>query len=142
MYFNLISLLRKKPAALVIHVGTNNPLNETSFQIYDKLLNLVHFIKENNPNCHVVLSSPIDRLDDGKAALTIKRLNSLLSESSLGIIDNSNIRHSFHGMHGLHLNEHGVGKLALNFVERIRSILNSGSAKQKLKEVQSKISSF
>ena len=45
-------------------------------------------------------------------------------------------------MHGLHLNEHGVGKLALNFVKRIRSILNSGSAKQKLKEVHSKISSF
>ena len=45
-------------------------------------------------------------------------------------------------MHGLHLNEHGVGKLALNFVKRIRSIRNSGSAKQKLKEVHSKISSF
>ena len=45
-------------------------------------------------------------------------------------------------MHGLHLNEHGVGKLVLSFVIRIRSILNSGSAKQKLKEVHSKISNF
>ena len=88
MYFNLIPLLRKKPAALVLHVGTNNLSNETSFQIYDKLLNLVHFVKENDPNCHVVLSSPIDRLDDGKAALTIKRLNSLLSEFSLDITNN------------------------------------------------------
>ena len=88
------------------------------------------------------MSSPIDRLDDGKAALTIKRLNSLLSESSLEIIDNSNIGHSFLGMHGPHLNEHGVGKLALNFVGRIRSIHNSGSVKQKLKEVHSKISSL
>ena len=128
MYFNLIPLLRKKPAALVLHVGTNNLSHVTSFQIYDKLLNLVHFIKENNPNCHAVLSSPIDRLDDGKAALTTKRLNSLLSEYSLDIIDNSSIGHSFLGIHGLHLNEHGVGKLALNFVKRIRSILNSGSA--------------
>ena len=91
MYFNLIPLLRKKTAALVLHVGTNNLSNKTSFHIYDKLLNLVHFIEENNPNCHVVLSSPIDRLDDGKAALTIKRLNSLLSESSHDIIDSSNI---------------------------------------------------
>ena len=145
MYFNLISLLRKKPAALVLHVGTNNSSNETSFEIYSKLLNLVYFIKENNPNCHVVLPSSIDRLDDGKAALTIKRLSSYqkrLSEFSLDIIDNSNIGHSFLGMHGLHLNEHGVGKLALNFVKRIRSLLNSGPAKQKLKEVHSKISSF
>ena len=134
MYFNLIPLSRKKPAALVLHVGTNNSSNETSFQIYDKL---VHFVKENNPN-----SSPIDRLDDGKAVFTIKRLNSLLSESSLDIIDNSNIGHSFLGMHGLHLNEHGIGKLTLNFVKRIRSLRNSGSAKQKLKEVHSKISSF
>ena len=35
-----------------------------------------------------------DRLDDGKATLTIKRLNSLLRESSLDIIDNSNIGHT------------------------------------------------
>ena len=63
-----------------------------------------------------MLSSPIDRLNDGKAALTIKRLNSLLSESSLDIIDNSSIGHSFLGIHGLHLNEPGVGKLALNSV--------------------------
>ena len=109
MYFNLIPLLRKKPAALVLHVGTNNSSNETSFQIYDKLLNQVHFIKENNPNCHVVMSSPIGRFDDGKVVLIIKRLNSLLSESSLGISHNSNVGHSFLGMHGLHLNENGAG---------------------------------
>ena len=138
MYFNLIPLLRKKPAALVLHVGTNNSSNETSFEIYNKLLNLVHFIKENNPNCHVVLSSPIDRLDDGKAALTVKRLNSLLSESSFDIIDISNIGYSFLGIHGLHSNEYGAGKLALNFVKRIRSILNCGSAKQRAKGVSIK----
>ena len=38
-------------------------------------------LKKKNPNCHVVLPSPIERLDEGKAVLTIKRLNSLLSES-------------------------------------------------------------
>ena len=78
--------------------GTNNSSKGTSFQTYHKLLNLVHFIKENNPNYHVVLSSPIDRLDDGKAALAIKRSNSLLSESPLDIIDSSDIGHSFLGM--------------------------------------------
>ena len=45
-------------------------------------------------------------------------------------------------MHGLYLNEHGAGKLVLNFLKRIRSILNSESAKQKLTEVYSKISTF
>ena len=98
------------------------------------------FIKENNPNCHVFLSSPFDRLDDRKAALTIKRSYSLLLDSSLDIINNSNIGH--YGIHGLYLNKHGAGKLVFNFVKGIRSILNSGSAIQKLKEVHSKISSF
>ena len=50
MYFSLILLLREKLTALVLHVGTDNSTNETSFQIYDILPNLVHFIKENNPN--------------------------------------------------------------------------------------------
>ena len=142
MYFNLIPFLKEKLAALVLHVGTNNLSNGTSFQIYDELLNLFHFVKENKPNCHVVLSSPINGLDDGKASLTIKRLYSLLLESSLNIIDNSNIGHSFLCIHGLHLNEHGAGNLILNFVKRIRSIFNSGSAKQKLEEVYSKDSTF
>ena len=52
------------------------------------------------------------------------------------------IGHSFPGMHILHLMNHGAGEVALNFVKRIRPILNSGSAKQKLKEVHSKIRSF
>ena len=142
MYFNLIPFLKEKLAALVLHVGTNNLSNETSFQIYDKPLNLFPFVKENKPNCHGVLSSPINGLDDGKASLTIKRLYSLLLESSLNIIDNSNIGHSFLGIYGLHLNEHGAGNLILNFVKRIRSIFNSGSAKQKLEEVYSKDSTF
>ena len=73
MYFHLIPLLSKKTPALVLHVGTKNSSNQKSFQIYDKLQSLVHFIKENNPNCHVVLFSPVNRLDDGKAALTIKK---------------------------------------------------------------------
>ena len=72
MYFNLIPLLRKQPAALVLRVGTNNSSIKTSFQIYDKLLNVVNFIKENNPNCHIIFSSPIDIFDDRKAALTIR----------------------------------------------------------------------
>ena len=98
MNFNLIPLLQKKITPLILYVGTNKFPNETSFQIYDKLLNLVNFIKENNPNYYLVLSSPIDRLDDGKAALTIKRLNSLLLDSSLNIVNNSNIGHLLSSM--------------------------------------------
>ena len=71
--------------------------------------------------------------DYRKSALTIKRLNSFLLYSLLDIINNSYIGNSFLGMHGLHLNEHSAAKLPLNCVKRIRSILNFGPAKQKLK---------
>ena len=84
------------------------------------------------------MPSPINRLDDVKTTLTIYDQTSHLTLLMIAILD----IHWFLGMHGLHLNDHGVGKLALGFVKRIRSIRNSGSAKQKLKEVHSKISSF
>ena len=45
-------------------------------------------------------------------------------------------------MHKLHLNVHGAGKVGLDCVKRVSSIINSGSAQRKLKEVYSKISSF
>ena len=123
-------------------MGTNNSPNQILFQTYNKLQNRVLFIKEINPKCHFVLSFSINRFDDGKAAPTTKRLNSLLLDFSLDISNNSKIGYSFLGMHGLHLNEHSGGKLALNFVKRIRSIFNSGYAKQKWKEVHSKVSRF
>ena len=71
IYLNLIPLLRKNSATLVLHVGTNNLPNEIPFQIHDKLLDVVHTIKKT-PNCHVVSSSLINRLDDGKGAVTIR----------------------------------------------------------------------
>ena len=81
-YFSLTLFLRKKSAALVSHRGTNNLSNETSFQISNKLESLVTFIKESNPNCHVALSSSITILDNGKVALTIKRLSSSFLDSA------------------------------------------------------------
>ena len=96
-------------------MDTINPPNETLF--YNKLLDLVHFIKDDILNCYVVLLSSSDRLDNGKAALTIKRLNSLLLDSSLDIINNSKIGHDFLGMHGKHLKEYVAAKLALNLLK-------------------------
>ena len=49
--------------------------------------------KGDNLNCHVVLPSPIYTLEDGNASLSIKTLNSLLLDSPLDIINNSNIGH-------------------------------------------------
>ena len=45
IYLNFIRLLRKKTTTLFLHMGTNNSPIENLFQIDDKLINLVHFVK-------------------------------------------------------------------------------------------------
>ena len=45
------------------------------------------FIKDNKPDCLGVLSQSNDRLDNRKAPLTIKRLNSFLFNLALESID-------------------------------------------------------
>lgn len=44
MYFDLIPLSRKKSVALVLQMGISNSPNETLFQIYNKILNLVFLV--------------------------------------------------------------------------------------------------
>ena len=53
---------------------------------------MVAFIKDNKPDCLVVMSWSNDRLDDRKAPLTIKRLNSFLFNLALESIDSIVIR--------------------------------------------------
>ena len=100
MYFNLIPLLRKKPAALFLQVGTNDSSNETPFQIYDKLLIWSTLLKKA---IQIVMSYCLHQSID--LMIETQLLNSLLSESSLNLIYNSNIGHSVLGMHCLDLNE-------------------------------------
>ena len=86
IYFHLILVLKKKTTPSNLREGTNNSPNETGFQIYDKPLNPVHFIKDNNPNFYIALFSSIDTFDVRKAALAIKRFNTLLLYSSVPIL--------------------------------------------------------
>ena len=50
-------------------------------------------------------------------------LNSFLLDSSVHINNESNVGHSFLRMDELHFNKHDAGKLVINFVTRIKSIL-------------------
>ena len=60
-------------------------------------------------------------VDNGKAALTLKHLNEHLSQLKVDSIDNSNIKSMHIGRKGLHLNNKGKDKLALNFFHKIRN---------------------
>ena len=91
MFYNLVPLIRKKPSALTLHVGTNNTISDSSKVILKKINSLISYIKINNPECRIIISQPVRRKYNGKATLTLNRLNKLLAELDVDKIDNTNI---------------------------------------------------
>ena len=71
-------ILKRKPDYVVLHVGTNNAKDMSSRIILDRLLQLKIAALGSNENRKFVLSQPVTRVDDGKACLTISKLNDLL----------------------------------------------------------------
>ena len=109
-------LLDEKPHVIILHLGTNNSPDEASNTILDKLLSLKNKIEKMVPSCKVILSSLTPRLDNGKANLTIKRLNEHMKQLKLEVMDNSNITTKDLGKKGLHLSTNGKAKLARNIL--------------------------
>ena len=135
MFYNLVPLMRKKPSALILHVGTNNTVSDSSKVILKKINSLISYIKINNPECRIIISQPVRRTDNGKATLTLNNLNKLLAELDVDKIDNSNIDVSCLGKSGLHLNSIGTGKLALNFIKFLKAFCNADFARKSLSMV-------
>ena len=79
-------------------------------------------IKKNLPESKIIISNITERPDTGKAALSIKRFNKYLYSLHLDIVDNSNTDKENLGKKGLHLNLRGSGKLAINFIKKIKSL--------------------
>ena len=118
----LRSLLQKCPDTIILHVSTNNCVNESSHVVLDRILNLKTFMQNFLPQCKVIISSVINRTDDDKASLIVENLNNHLNSLKLDIVDNSTIGKESLGKKGLHLTKRGTGKLAINFINKIRSL--------------------
>ena len=120
MFDYINPLLKKCPDAVILHVGTNDCPHDTSRAILDKLLKLKTFILKSLPNSKIVISGAINRTDNAKASLTVKHLNQHLRSLELDFLDNNNIGEECLGRKGLHLNEHGCGKFAINLIKKIK----------------------
>ena len=125
MYDYIKPLLRKCPDNIILHVGTNNTVNEPSKMVLDKLLNLKKFINNTLPESNVVIFSLITRTDNGKASLTVIKTNEHLHGLQMDVIDNGNITSNELNKGGLHLNPRGLGKLAINFTWRIKKLVTT-----------------
>ena len=76
--------LKRSPANIILHVCTNNSINDSSSVILNKILSLKNFIHAELPESNVILSNIIDRSDSGiKKILNFnKHLNSLKIDTS------------------------------------------------------------
>ena len=109
------SLLKEAPDKVILHVGTNDAPNSTSGAILD-MLSLKSFIEKTLPQSKVCISNVVKRTDNGKATLTVNKVDEHLSALQLDIVDNSNINVTGPNRGELHLNETGTGKLAVNSI--------------------------
>ena len=91
----------------------------------NKILNLKTFIQNSVPQRKVIISNVINSTDDCKASLTVENLNNHSNSLKRDIVDNSTIGKECLDKKGLHLTKRGTGKLAINFINKIRSLWRS-----------------
>ena len=113
--------LKCSPTNIILHVGTNNSINDSSGVTLNKLLSLKNFIHTELPESNVILSN-VDRSDNGIAVLKILNFNKHLNFLKIYTVVNGNILSKHLNGSGLHLNRHGKGKVAMNLIKKLREL--------------------
>ena len=118
----LTPYLKCSPTNIILHVGTNNSINDLSSVILNKILLLKTFVDTELPESNVMLSIIIDRSNNGIARSKISNLNKHLNSLKIDTIDDGNISLEHWNGSGLHLNRHGDGKLAINLIKKLHEL--------------------
>ena len=91
MHHYIIPLLRKEPANVIIHCGTNDALYNSGEEIVGELMQLKMFIEANLPNSNVIISFPTMRNDKYFASAKASKLRVLLNDLRCESISHFNI---------------------------------------------------
>ena len=100
---NLGDLLHKDLEKVLLHVETNNAVNNLPENIFSKLL-LADSINYFLPECNVIISNLKKRTDNQKTNGMCEKGNTLLKASNYRVLDISNVKEKHLGKRGLHLN--------------------------------------
>ena len=119
MYDYITPLLRKEPAYIILHIGSNDAVNRSSDEIVKRVFRLKDHIESILPYVKVYLSSPIPRYDNVKAGFVIHQIRTKLKDME-NVIQNKNVDVSCIGRAGLHPNGNGSGRLAMNYISVMR----------------------
>ena len=84
------------------------------------MLALKRFVVSQSKECKVIISTLTMRVDSSKNGNAVQKLN--LKELNIPLIKNFNIVKRNLGNKGLHLNEHGTSRLAMNYIATIRKL--------------------
>ena len=101
---NLGDLLHNDLEKVLLHVETNNAVNNLPENIFSKLLLLVDSINYFLPECNVIISNLIKRTYNQKTNGMCEKGNTLLKASNYRVLDISNVKEKHLGKRGLHLN--------------------------------------
>ena len=125
MYSYLVPLIEKKPKHVILHISTNdaaNNINKSHEELTDEILQLKQHLEKALPQSIIIISFPTLRTDNKKANYTLSKLQENLNLLNINSIDNSNIIESHLSKGGLHLNDKGKGRLAMNYISYIRHL--------------------
>ena len=111
-------LIKKRPARIILHCGTNNLNTSQPAQVAEDIRNLVNYIKAEGIDCTV---SELVMRNDGlynKVIEVNEKLRDILGKDTQ-IIEHSNIESSHLNNSRIHLNKKGDGKLAYRILKLI-----------------------
>ena len=110
-------VLNKKPASLIVHVGTNDPTNDIN--LLSKVKKIVNKTSRASPNTALTFSSIIFRKDTKNLEKTLAdtnpRLKHFCRQKNINLTSNDNIKEEHLGIKKLHLI---IGKVTV-FLPRI-----------------------
>ena len=124
MHSYLKPLLKKGPTTVFLHIGTNDATANgiDSDSLVKRILHLKEEIEKSVDGCKVILSLPIRRRDNIKANEILSEVCDKIMALKLDLINNNNIMHEQLGRRGLHLNQHGNARFALNLINKLRYV--------------------
>ena len=90
------------------------------------MLALKRFVVSQNKECKVIISTLTMRTDNSKNRnAVLQKVNRILKELNIPLVKNFNIVKKHSGNRGLHLNEHGTSRLAMNYITTTRKLWNN-----------------
>ena len=109
-------IIRRKPDALIIHIGTNDLTS--NIDTVKQLKSTIKSIRDETPHTKIAVSllTPRNDIQEGKKKVDQlnRKLKAMCVEEKVKTLNNSNIDDSCLGMRKLHLNKKGKAMLAMN----------------------------